>query len=122
MSSKRRFSTRSSPPDPRWFHDWDLVNGRSKVRVPVSGSMESHDCLSVSDLGFRGQGVGLLPSTYCDTALAEGRLVRLLPRWLSRPIPVSALCPSRKFLPPRGLASESGDGVHRVSEAVTARF
>ncbi|HTT40240.1 MAG TPA: LysR family transcriptional regulator [Burkholderiales bacterium] len=81
--------------------DWDLVSGRRKVRVHVSGPMATHDCLSVSGLVFRGRGVGLLPSTYCEAALERGDLVRLLPRWASPPIPVFAIYPSRKFLPPR---------------------
>ena len=81
--------------------DWDLVSGRRKVRVHVSGPMASRDCLSVSGLVFRGHGVGLLPSTYCEAALARGDLVRLLPKWSSPPIPVFAVYPSRKFLPPR---------------------
>jgi DNA-binding transcriptional LysR family regulator len=81
--------------------DWDLVSGRRKVRVRVSGPMASRDCRSVSEFVFRGHGIGLLPSTYCDAALARGDLVRLLPRWASPPIPVFAVYPSRKFLPPR---------------------
>jgi len=30
-----------------------------------------------------GHGIGLLPSTYCDEALASGALIRLLPKWAS---------------------------------------
>jgi DNA-binding transcriptional LysR family regulator len=79
--------------------DWELLSGRKKVRVRVSGPMASRDCQSVSGFVFRGHGVGLLPSTYCEQALARGDLVRLLPRWASPPIPVCAVYPSRKFLP-----------------------
>ena len=81
--------------------DWDLVSGRRKVRVHVTGPMASRDCLSVSALVFRGHGVGLMPSTYCEAALERGELVRLLPRWTSPSIPVYAVYPSRKFVPPR---------------------
>jgi len=79
--------------------DWELLSGRKKVRVRVSGPMASRDCQSVSGFVFRGHGVGLLPSTYCEQPLARGELVRLLPRWASPPIPVFAVYPSRKFLP-----------------------
>jgi DNA-binding transcriptional LysR family regulator len=79
--------------------DWDLLSGRKKVRVRVSGPMASRDCKSVTDFVFRGHGVGLLPSTYCEQGLARGDLVRLLPRWTSPQIPVFAVYPSRKFLP-----------------------
>src|SRR6267142_1818850 len=81
--------------------DWDLVNGRKKVRIPVSGPISSRDFNSVSTFVYRGHGIGLLPSTYCDEALAKGRLVRLLRKWASPQVPVFAVYPSRKFLPLR---------------------
>jgi DNA-binding transcriptional LysR family regulator len=81
--------------------DWELVSGRRKVRVHVSGPVSSRDINSASALVQRGHGIGLVPSTYCDEAVARGRLVRLLPKWTTSPIPVFALYPSRKFLPLR---------------------
>jgi DNA-binding transcriptional LysR family regulator len=81
--------------------EWELVNGRKKVRIPVSGPLSSRDFNSVSTFVYRGHGIGLLPSTYCDEALADGRLVRLLPKWTSAQVPVFAVYPSRKFLPTR---------------------
>jgi DNA-binding transcriptional LysR family regulator len=81
--------------------DWDLVNGRRKIRVHVSGPLSSRDFNSVSAFVRRGHGIGLLPSTYCDEALAQGNLVRLLPKWTSAQIPVFAVYTSRKFLPSR---------------------
>ena len=81
--------------------DWDLVSGRKKVRVHVSGPVASRDFNSVSAFVYRGHGIGLVPSTYCDEAIARGRLVRVLPKWASPRFPVFALYSSRKFLPPR---------------------
>lgn len=81
--------------------DWDLVSGRKKVRVRVSGSVSTRDCNSASAFVFRGNGVGLLETCYCEQALARGELVRLLPRWTSTETPVFAVYPSRKFLPSR---------------------
>jgi DNA-binding transcriptional LysR family regulator len=81
--------------------DWDLVQGRKRVRIHVSGPLSSRDFNSASRFVFRGHGVGLLPSTYCDAAIARGELVRLLPKWSSPEIPVFAVYPSRKFLPAR---------------------
>ena len=81
--------------------DWDLVNGRRKVRVHVSGPISSRDFNSVSRFVYRGHGVGLLPSTYCDEALVNRKLIRLLPNWASPQIPVFAVYSSRKFLPLR---------------------
>jgi DNA-binding transcriptional LysR family regulator len=78
-----------------------LVCGRRKSRVRVSGILSSHDCKSVAAFVSRGNGIGLIETAYCDQALARGDLVRLLPKWTSTEIPVSAVYPSRKFLPPR---------------------
>ena len=81
--------------------DWDLVSGRRKVRVHVSGPVASRDINSASAFVHRGHGTGLLPSTYCDEAIAKGKLIRVLPKWTSSSIPVFAVYPSRKFLPLR---------------------
>ena len=81
--------------------DWDLVSGRRKMRVHVTGSVSSRDFNSVSVFVHKGHGVGLLPSIYCDATVAKGELVRLLPEWTSPRIPVFAVYPGRKFLPQR---------------------
>jgi DNA-binding transcriptional LysR family regulator len=81
--------------------DWELICGRKKVRVHVTGIVTTHDCQSAAALVLRGHGVGLLETPYCEQALARGDLVRLLPRWTSVDIPAFAVYPSRKFLPPR---------------------
>jgi DNA-binding transcriptional LysR family regulator len=80
---------------------WDLVSGRKKVRVHVSGPVSSRDFQSVRTFVYRGHGIGLLPSNYCDGEIAAGRLVRLLHDWSSPTIPVFAVYPSRKFVPSR---------------------
>ncbi len=81
--------------------DWNLISGRRNVTVHVSGRVSSRDIDSAAAFVHRGLGIGLLPSTYCDEAIAKGKLVRLLPKWASSPIPVFALYASRKFLPLR---------------------
>jgi DNA-binding transcriptional LysR family regulator len=81
--------------------DWDLMNARRKARIHVSGPISSRDFNSVSAFVYRGHGVGLLPSTYCDEAIASGRLIRLLSKWASPQVPIFAVYSSRKFLPSR---------------------
>jgi len=80
---------------------WELINGRRKLTIHVSGPISSHDFDSISRFVYRGHGVGLMPSSYCDEAIASGRLIRLLPEWTSQQVPVSAIYSSRKFLPSR---------------------
>jgi DNA-binding transcriptional LysR family regulator len=81
--------------------DWELVSGKRKARVHVSGPAASRDINSASAFVHRGHGIGLASSTYCEEAIARGKLVRLLPKWTSSPIPVFVLYSSRKFLPLR---------------------
>lgn len=81
--------------------DWELISGRRRVRVRVSGAMACHDCRSVAAFVARGHGIGLLHAKDCEQALSTGDLVRVLPRWTSADIPVYAVYPSRKFLPLR---------------------
>jgi DNA-binding transcriptional LysR family regulator len=81
--------------------DWDLVYGRKKARIRVSGPISSRDFNSVSTFVHRGHGIGLLPSTYCGEGFTSGALIRLLPKWASPQIPVFAVYTNRKFLPLR---------------------
>ena len=81
--------------------EWNLIRGRKKARIHVSGPISSRDFNSVSTFVYRGHGIGLLPSTYCDQGLASGSLIRLLPKWSSPYIPVFAVYSNRKFLPLR---------------------
>jgi DNA-binding transcriptional LysR family regulator len=81
--------------------DWELVSGRRKVSIHVSGSVASRDFDSVGGFVRRGHGIGLLPSTYCEEAISKGELIRLLPEWASPQIPIFAVYSSRKFLPLR---------------------
>ena len=79
--------------------EWELVSGRRRASVRVAGAIASRDFLSVSFFVYRGHGIGLMPSSYCDAQIADGSLVRLLPQWSSPPLSVHAVYPTRKFLP-----------------------
>jgi DNA-binding transcriptional LysR family regulator len=81
--------------------DWELVSGRRRIRTHVTGPISTRDFNSASAFTYRGHGIGLLPSTYCDEPLRSGSLVRLLPKWSSREIPVFAIYPTRRFIPAR---------------------
>jgi len=81
--------------------DWELLNGRKRVDVRVSGPISSRDFQSVSTFVYRGHGVGFLPSTYFDDKIGRGELVKLLPDWTSRQLEVHVVYPTRNFLPSR---------------------
>ena len=81
--------------------EWHLVSGRKSVKLHVSGPISSRDFEAVSAFTYRGHGIGLLPSTYCDEQIGSGKLIRLLPDWSSEEIFVHAVYPTRRFLPSR---------------------
>jgi DNA-binding transcriptional LysR family regulator len=79
--------------------EWHLVSGKKSIKLRVSGPMAARDFQAVSAFTYRGHGIGLLPSTYCDAQIARGELVRLLPEWSSPEVFVHAVYPTRRFLP-----------------------
>jgi DNA-binding transcriptional LysR family regulator len=81
--------------------EWELLNGRKRARIRVSGPISSRDFQSVSTFVYRGHGVGFLPSTYCNDKIRKGELLRLLPNWTSKELEVNTVYPTRDFLPSR---------------------
>ncbi|MEH2567198.1 LysR family transcriptional regulator [Bradyrhizobium sp. AZCC 2289] len=81
--------------------EWELLNGRKRARIRVSGPISSRDFQSVGTFVDRGHGVGFLPSTYCDDKIRKGELLRLLPDWTSEEVDVHTVYPRRDFLPSR---------------------
>ena len=79
--------------------EWHLVSGRRSVKLHVSGSISSRDFQSVSAFTYRGHGIGLLPSNYCEPEIKRGDLVRILPEWSSPAIFIHAVYPTRRFVP-----------------------
>src|ERR1700727_2849292 len=79
--------------------EWHLVSDKKSIKLHVTGPVAARDFQAVSAFTYRGHGIGLLPSTYCDAQIARGELVRLLPGWSSPEIFVHAVYPTRRFLP-----------------------
>lgn len=79
--------------------EWHLVNGRKSTKVQVSGPISSRDFQSVSAFTYKGHGIGLLSSNYCDDRIERGELIRLLPEWTSPEIFVHAVYQTRRFIP-----------------------
>ncbi|MFA5956843.1 LysR substrate-binding domain-containing protein [Hyphomicrobium sp.] len=79
--------------------EWHLVNGRKSVKLRVAGPVSSRDFQSVSAFTYRGHGIGLLPSGYCEEQIRRRELVRILPEWSSPEILVHTVYPTRRFVP-----------------------
>jgi len=61
-----------------------LPGQAEKTRVPVSGPFATNNSESIRDAAAEGLGIALLPDFSAQQALADGRLIEVLPAW--RPI------------------------------------
>ena len=76
---------------------WPLTDGGS---VRVKGRLVANDLLILYDAALRGDGIALLPETWSGDALADGRLVRVLPDQLGVMAQVALVYPNRRLLKP----------------------
>lgn len=60
---------------------WALIADDRRELVRVRGRYHANNCEAVADAALAGLGIALLPRYLCDDALADGRLVRVLPGW-----------------------------------------
>jgi DNA-binding transcriptional LysR family regulator len=60
---------------------WTLALGPRRERVQVRGRYHVNNPEAVVEAALAGLGIALLPGYLCDDALADGRLVRVLPAW-----------------------------------------
>lgn len=60
---------------------WVLRAGTRRQQVRVRGRYHANDPEAVADAALAGLGIALLPLYLCEAALADGRLVRVLPEW-----------------------------------------
>lgn len=61
--------------------EWVMRRGSEEVEVPVQVRFESNDADVVVDAAVAGMGIAHLPLFLGDAAVAEEKLVRVMPRW-----------------------------------------
>ncbi len=88
----------ASRDDAEWlFHDGQGTS----ITVPLAPRMRSPNAALRLQAALAGLGVARITATYCDAAVAAGRLVRLLPDFDCDPLRMYALLPGRQRLPAR---------------------
>ena len=65
----------------RFDDAWLLVAGAQREQVRVRGRYHANNPEAVCDAALGGLGIALLPRYLCSDALADGRLMRVLPAW-----------------------------------------
>lgn len=84
----------------RWSR-WEFESDMGRHAVNVQGTLRVNDHDALFDLVCAHQGIGLLPDWIADAAVADGRLVSLLPDYYPIPLPINIVYPQTRFLSPR---------------------
>jgi DNA-binding transcriptional LysR family regulator len=82
--------------DTTWAFAGDEGTVNVEVRNPPLRSGNAEVRLQAAMAGL---GVARITATFCARAVAEGRLVRLLPQWQCAPLRIYALLPGRRLVP-----------------------
>jgi DNA-binding transcriptional LysR family regulator len=79
---------------------WDFSGADGGVNVEVRNPpLRSGNAEVRLQAAMAGLGVARITATFCARAVAEGRLVRLLPQWQCAPLRIYALLPGRRLVP-----------------------
>ncbi|MEJ8856722.1 LysR family transcriptional regulator [Variovorax robiniae] len=80
---------------------WQFVQRGKPVNLQPRSELRLNDGEALVQAAVLGLGMVQLPSVMVDDELRDGRLVELLPSLRPLPMPISAVYPSQRLLPPR---------------------
>lgn len=80
---------------------WTLQNGEQTYEVGRPARFISNNLGAVRDVVLAGGGLSVMSEFMVACDIHDGKLVRVLPEWTSRPFDVQAVYPARQNLPPR---------------------
>jgi DNA-binding transcriptional LysR family regulator len=82
--------------------DWLLeTEGGQSQKVSVKGRVRADSIEAVLRIASAGEGVALLPETACRDALKAGNVVRVLPKWATKPEAIHLLFASQSYVAPK---------------------
>jgi LysR family transcriptional regulator for bpeEF and oprC len=80
---------------------WQLRQGRRTVEMHPTHSVQLSDTETLGSAALLGMGIAQLPDYTVQDDVARGKLVLLLPAHQPAPMPISAVVPSGRLVPPR---------------------
>jgi DNA-binding transcriptional LysR family regulator len=80
---------------------WRLSRGAEQHRVDAPARLRINNSFSVRDAAVEGLGIAQLPMLVAHESVESRVLVRVLPDWIPRAIPIHALFPSSRYLTPK---------------------
>lgn len=75
---------------------WEFEHDGLPVAVRVAGRMSTNSSELVRDAVCAGIGIGFSPTWLFARELAAGQVVRLLPGYEPKPLPIHAVCPASR--------------------------
>lgn len=78
---------------------WHFNHGDNNISVPVSGNFQSDNGDVLMELALAGTGLTQLPVWMVDEHLKSGRLKKVLPNYVSKPLPFNAIYPQNRYVP-----------------------
>jgi DNA-binding transcriptional LysR family regulator len=80
---------------------WQFVQRGHAVTLHPQSQMRLNDGEAMVQAAMLGQGLAQLPHYMVEDELGDGRLVEILPSLRPPAMPISAVYPSQRLLPPR---------------------
>lgn len=80
---------------------WQLRSGGRAIELHPAHAVQIDDTEGLAAAARLGLGLGQLPDNVVQEELARGELVEVLPRLRPAPMPISAVVPSGRLVPPR---------------------
>jgi DNA-binding transcriptional LysR family regulator len=79
----------------------DLYSAQGEQRLEIKRVMISEGVTSLREAILMGLGITVLPEWLVEDDLLSGRLMRVLPKWQARELPVHVVYPAQRRLPLR---------------------
>ena len=78
---------------------WQFKQGSRMISPAVKGRLTMNNGEAIRDMAIEGLGLAMLPGFIVAPALADGRLVQVLPHIEPRPLPIMAVWPPVSPMP-----------------------
>lgn len=76
---------------------WILHSDKEEVSVLPPGRFSINNLSMLRQLTVSGVGIGAFDAVVADSDIREGRLIRVLPHWAMRPLPIHLLTPGSRL-------------------------
>ena len=81
--------------------EWKLSSAKSSMTIPLPGRIIINDLNMIKALAIAGSGIALLAPFGCQSEIRSGKLVRILPEWISSESQISFVYPGQRFPQPK---------------------